>query len=90
MIGLKQHIPPFFDGFEPKLEHIESAADLDSIEWVQSWRQDPGFYRLSVAREAGRFKLLMAEFDRGAKWYVIGTLTADLPDLPTWVKGPIQ
>jgi len=85
MTELKQHIPPFFDGFEPKLERIETAADLDGVDWLQSWRRHPDFYRFSVSREAGRMKLLMAEFEKGRKWYVVGILSNDLPDLPAWV-----
>jgi hypothetical protein len=85
MIELKQHIPAFFEGFDAKLERIENVADLDGIDWLQSWRRHPDFYRFSVSRDAGRMKLLMAEFDQGRKWYVVGILSNDLPELPEWV-----
>lgn len=93
MTEIKQHFPAFCEGFDAKLERIESAADLDSIEWIRSWREDPGFYRFSVTRDPDYLKLLMAEFDQGRKWYVVGILSNDLPDLPAWVpveREPVQ
>jgi hypothetical protein len=84
MIEIKQHIPTFFDGFERKRARIACAEDLDSIDWIEAWRRDPGFRQFSVVRDSGPLTL-MAEYHDG-KFWVLAYLSEDLPNLPSWKK----
>ena len=85
MIEIKQHIPTFVDGVDRKRARIACAGDLDSIDWIESWRRDPGFRQFSVVRDRYENPTLMAEFHDG-KFWVVAYLSEDLPELPSWKK----
>ena len=79
MATLRQHIPSFVEGFEPKVAELSTVEDLNSIDWVRQHREDPEFYRFSLSD-----RLLMAEFENGDRWWVVGILSEPLPGLPDW------
>ena len=85
MIHIKQHIPNFIDGVDPKNATLQSVADLDIIDWIRSWKESAGFHRFSQSADYGRY-LLMAEYSGGAEWWVVGYLDQNIPGLPEWTK----
>jgi hypothetical protein len=87
MPTITQYFPDFCEGFEKHTATVKSVEDLDRIEWIRSWRRDPAFYRfsLSLKRGDGGRPLLMAEFDGGKIWYVVGRLSEPLEGLSMWV-----
>ena len=79
---IRQHIPNSCDFGDPEIAHFDGTADLLAVPWVKQFK-DAGmgrFYRFSL--EGHR---LMAEYNQGRKWWVIGTLKLlDNVDLPQW------
>ena len=78
---VRQHIPNFVDGVEPGKAMVESLADLDQVQWIRSWRYYGDFYRFSQTPDG----CLMAEFQSGAEYWVIGYLEQPMPGLPIWM-----
>lgn len=82
MAILEQHIPSFCEGFEPKIGDFKNLQELLEIDFVKDWSKKKDFYRYSLSSAN-----LMAEFNKGNKWYVIGYLRnygIDLSNLPRW------
>jgi len=78
--SIRQHIPPFVDGVDPKKGTFRSLPELLQVPWVAAWTDDPNFHRFSVSDRTR----LMAEFDGGKVWWVVGFLS-EVPDgLPVW------
>ena len=85
MIRLSQHIPAFVDGCEPKQASIDTAEDLEKVEWIQSWARHPGFHRFSFSSKVPEGRgFLMAEFHDGNEFYVIAYSDQAIPFLPEW------
>ena len=94
MIILRQHIPAFCDGVEPKMATAATVEELLAVPWVAAYARDQlvgtsdgkeplmrKFYRFSM-----KDGLLMAEHSRGRYWWVVGRLRSDEPiALPRWV-----
>lgn len=74
-----QHFPSYCDGFEPEQAEFNSTEELLNIEWVKSFSEHKDFYRYSVSDG----NHLMAEYEQGYKWWVIGRLSPTT-DLPKW------
>lgn len=72
------------------IETFNTLEELLDIPFIADWKKDNGFYRYSVGRDlAYRMKLtlmLIAEFDDGYRWFVIGFLDDDITELPQFVK----
>ena len=95
MATILQHLPGFVDG-TPEQATFDTLEELLALPFVAEWRAHAqpwgnAFYRYSLSQDvAGAF--LMAEFDKGAEWYVIGTLTdavdGRLTSLPRWEEPP--
>lgn len=78
---LKQHIPDFCDGFDRHEVEADTIEEILACPWVESWQRDDGFYRFEISE--GRY--LMAVFNNGAKWWVVGYFDdATGVDLPIW------
>jgi hypothetical protein len=71
-----------------------TQQELRALPWVKEATEDPGFHRLSVSG-SGRVRapwdrdvglvVLMAEYDGGKRWHVLGGLEApDIYGLPSW------
>lgn len=78
-MNITQHIPNYCDGFEPKQATFNSTKDLLNVEWVKFFSEQKDFYRYSISDN----NLLMAEFDEGYKWSVVGRLLPTV-SLPKW------
>ena len=68
MIQLRQYIPAFFSGFEPQTAEISSLYELDSVDWIHRWSEDPKFDRF--AHDLWPGKCLIAEMKDGKHWVV--------------------
>jgi hypothetical protein len=70
---------------EPETALFASAEELLAIPWVAFWRTFDGewpFYRFSL--DCSR---LLAEYDKGAAWQLVGTMSGAaelLTSLPSW------
>jgi hypothetical protein len=91
MIEVVQHVPSFVDIGEPRRRaRIETAADLERIEWIHAWRKTPPHTFdcfAQVRRQARTTGLLLAVFDAGSYWWVVAYLSDDVPGLEEW-SGP--
>ena len=85
---IKQHIPNFVSGQEPKTDTFETAKDLLNIGWVKSFSDGPfelvPFWRYSESKYASEY-LLMAEWinEEEHHWLVVGYM-AESVGLPEW------
>lgn len=62
---------------------IKNTAELLNNEKIASWTRGPDFYRFSQDQYWNGGWHLMAEFNDGYKWYVLGTANEEL-NLPEW------
>ena len=69
MNTIRQHIPNFVDTHVPYESNFNITEELLNIPWVKQWERDSDkkFYRWSKSEE-----LLIAEYDNGNYWWVIG------------------
>lgn len=94
---VRQHIPNFFEGFEPEKTYVFTAEDLERVEFLHRWTQHPGFHRFSVHRNyydgklkaGGAMHLMLAELNEGKEWWVVAYLEGDdsleiLAKYPEW------
>lgn len=88
-----QRIPNYFTGFSPEEAIFNSWEELYSQKWIKRYENfDLGkFERFSVAgrNEDPEYQSdnpfqLMTEFDGGTKWWCVGFMKEDIPELPTW------
>jgi hypothetical protein len=85
MIVLTEHVPSFVQRAAPRLvTAAETTEQLLETDWIKSWRSvRRGFHRFSVAD--GYY--LMAEFDAGEHYYVVGMRSIEHDEftgLPNW------
>lgn len=74
-------------GFDPESITFSSLDDLLEIDFVKSHTRQAGFYRYSLNRSSGTVRNpLLAEYQNGKKWFVIGFIEGDISllDLPDW------
>lgn len=88
MNAITQYRPAYFSGFENATVEFESTADLLEIPFVKNFvhNLEKPFHRFSMTKsEMGGPSMLMAEYDDGHVWWVVGHFrdVADL-DLPEW------
>lgn len=96
MATITQRLPGYIEG-TPEIATFDTLAELLAVPFVAEWRargQPFGdhFYRFSQSHVATGEMVLMAEFDKGAEWYVVGWLLdvepGRLAALPRWVEPP--
>jgi hypothetical protein len=79
---ITERIPNYIEGVTPRVARFDSAAALLAIDFVAKWRDDPlgfgPFEQFSIAEEGAEYSL-MAEFNDGREWWVVGRLK--LPNL---------
>lgn len=84
---IRKHRPGFVEGYPDEEAAFATLHELVALELVRSWTKLDGFYRFSqsISHDPAQFKL-MAEFDGGAGWHVVGFLDRPLPldQLPKW------
>tara|TARA_Y100000310_G_C20700285_1_gene829072 strand:- start:4297 stop:4614 length:318 start_codon:yes stop_codon:yes gene_type:complete len=66
---ITQHRPAYFTGYENEVSKFGSLNDLLEIPWIKRIEENPelNFYRWSQTDN-----LLIAEFNKGKTWFVIG------------------
>lgn len=74
-----QHIPNYCDRFEPRSVEFSTLSELLSIDFVQRFRNLNNFYQFSISNNR-----LMAEYENGYKWFVVGFLDEQFKELPKW------
>jgi hypothetical protein len=89
MPKITQHYPNFCEGFKAKTKSFESLEELLSIKWVDKFSQRPNFHQFSISKYSdvkGKEYILMAEYDNGNSWFVVGYLDDSkiIEDLPVW------
>jgi len=83
---ITEHIPNSCSGLEPSVCEFSNLRGLLDIEFVKVWKRlYEDFYRFSISEYTDDTHLLMAESEKGKKWWVVGYLNAtyDLA-LPKW------
>lgn len=79
---VKQHIPNFVSGVDPKEVIVSSQEELLSIPFVVTFRYLVEFFRYSISNN----KYLIAEYKGGGEWWVVAHLyeiDCEL-SLPVW------
>ena len=85
---IKQYRPAFMD-FDEELEIVSFATleELTAIPWVKTFTEfpvrDQPFHRFSMS-EYGDAHMLLAEYDDGYIWLVVGFLRDKVEGLPRW------
>lgn len=81
---IKRRVPNFVDYTkkgDPTTFEVQSQEELLALPWIAARKEAKGFVKFSVNRTA---KYLMAEYNDGYVWYVVGRLDTveglDLPD----------
>lgn len=86
LFRVREHIPPYVDGVEPKVDSVANTAELLALSWVDNYKAtDFGepFLGFFIAPDP---PTLIAQYER-THW-VIGFLARDGPwELPAW-PGP--
>ena len=80
MSRIRQYRPAFFEGFKNETAEFDTVEELEKIPFVKKFAEGDGFFQFSIADEH-----LMAEYERGTRWHVVGTLVGERPDLPEWI-----
>ena len=82
---IKQYKPAFFTGFKKAEVQFETKEELLNIDWVKNF-SDPiygmnHFHQFSVSNG-----ILMAEYDNGGHWHVVGFITDSevINEFPVW------
>jgi len=86
---ITQHRPAFCSGFTNEVVEFKTTEELLNIPFVKKFSDkidDTNFYRYSLSAHGYR-KLLMAEYNEGTIWWVVGYIDDwNLYDfkLPDW------
>ena len=92
--AIKQYRPGFFTGYENEVKSFNSLEELFAIEFVNNFTKnpinepDPRFHKFSKSTPSEDTTILMAEYEEGKVWWVVGYLSdADeiVKELPLWV-----
>lgn len=65
-----QYRPAYFSGFDNEAKEFNSVAGLFEIPWVENFYEIKGFHKFSIDDT-----YLMAEYDNGYMWFVVGIIT---------------
>jgi hypothetical protein len=90
MPTIEQYCPSFFIGFEKATVEFKNLAELMAIPFVSAFSErspfpkGQPFHRYSVSRYDAGNLVLMAEYNDGFTWYVVGYLSDDIKELPNW------
>ncbi len=68
----------------PKRSSVSSMWDLRNHIWIRRWSKMANFHRYSQFCCNGGSPKLVAEFDNGKTWYVIGFMSELIDELPDW------
>lgn len=78
---IRQHIPNFVSGIEPETAEFTNLVELLSIPFVARFRDDYSFEHYAVStHEPSDDWLLMAVYDAGHRWWVVGYMDGLPPE----------
>lgn len=89
--AIKQYRPGYFTGYENKVENFNSLNELLAIDFVDNFKNTPelsSFHQFSISEPSDDTMILMAEYEEGKIWWVVGYLSDAkeiVKDLPAWV-----
>jgi hypothetical protein len=75
---IRQYRPAFFEGFETETVEFSTIEELEAVPFVKRHASAADHHRLSLTKD----NTLMAEFQGGKRWLVVGFITEGRPDLP--------
>ncbi len=87
MNRITEHKPIYAIGREVEIVEFSSTDELLKIDFVNSHSHQDDFYRYSINRSSYNVRIpLLAEYNKGEKWIVIGFLEGDIDGikLPEW------
>lgn len=73
-----QHLPSYVSGFDREVSYFDTIDELLNISWVLKAKEVEYFHRYSISKE----HYLMAEFNDGFIWWVIGEISVEKIELP--------
>lgn len=86
---IQRHLPTFCSEHKKEILKFKDVDELFNIDFVDRFSNNVSehvFYGFSISRNE-KPHLLMAEYDEGKKWFVVGYLNGEediLRDLPDW------
>lgn len=93
---IQKYRPHYFTGFEDKWFEVNSKEELLDCELLKSDKRYKDFFRHSYVADDDDFANIMAEFDNGHEWFVIGNVYGkeDVETLksflPKWEHGKVD
>lgn len=82
MNSVTTHIPAWGDA-EKTTHPFHTLRELLAIPFVKAFSKGKSFHRFSVSTDNSL--LLMAEYDKGRGWWVVGRLKTPVNGLPEWL-----
>jgi hypothetical protein len=83
-VEIRQYIPSFIETrAQRKSAIVETPADLDRVDWIRRWRQNTG-HTFTRWMQSVDPRLLIAVYDEGNYWWVVGFMSGELPGLEEW------
>lgn len=82
------HFPHYIKAKKSSSVVFHTLEDLLNIDHVSKFKiskfQEKPFFRFSLSKETDKKYILMAEYDNGKSWWVVGFINQNIEDLPTW------
>lgn len=82
MNTITQYRPAFCEGFENEVVSFSTLDELMAIPFVKRFSDDKGFHRFSLCPDSDN--ILMAEYNNGFNWWIVGRFQSPVPELPKW------
>ncbi len=82
MIRFRRHVPNYIDAPIPEIQEFDSVESLLEDEKVQWFKTQPEFHKYSQSEN-----YLMAEYENGKRWWVVGRVEGDITSLPLFTYG---
>ena len=92
-LKITEHLPVYVSGSEPEIVEFSNARELLELEFVKGHSHQLGFFRYSIHPTSGNIRVpLLAEYNGGEKWIVIGFLDGEVGrlELPVWQSRLIE
>ena len=85
---IKQHRPKFVDlDTQPQTIEFQNTEELLNIPFVKNFSTEQDFYKYSISVNHPGHSLLIAEYNKGQNWWVVGYLSIEENsslNLPIW------
>lgn len=86
MSKIRQYRPNFVTGYDNADVEFNTLEELLNIDFVKNFSAHDTFLRYSISKDDYKDEdTLMAEYEGGYEWYVVGFIATDKElDLPIW------